>query len=525
MSDRYSNNPLNRKSKSPDLKLYVKDVPFHLRKEALAHKSEKVTTLLECNKIDELRCILRDIDIDPRTFLLVAKFCYGYEMQFSSENIVSVLCMAYYLEMNDDHSSDNLLNKAVTFLEQRVLLSWDETVKALSVCSDKILNKVADLGLTEVFLDSLVEKALNDPRLLQDLTTLPLRLYESLILESSKLNVSIENLVASVCNYAKVHVFEKGSGDESVSRHKREVIEAIERLLPHERGAVSCGFLFKSLKESIFLDACSDCRKGFEDRISKQLDMATAKDLMILSSEEDGSFDIELLKTILKSFYSNYNVSDVSRCVIVARMLEEFLFEAAASKHSLRVETFKALGEIAVAASCDFLRYSDGIYRAVDVFLERHRGLIESEKMEVCRVLECKKLSSEACEHASKNEKLPLRIVVQVLFFSQKQIRDKVDREMKGVEEKTEEASEEDDDEIDNMNKKLLRLDIESDYRKKRKFENLECIAHCAEKKLKEKKVSVWREVKRKFGCMTSSTVDACDCHIKKRKKTYHRYK
>ncbi|KAL1211507.1 BTB/POZ domain-containing protein [Cardamine amara subsp. amara] len=525
MSNRYSKNPSNLKS--TDLYLSVKGVPFHLHKETLAKRSARLTTVLERNKLDELRSILRDTDIDPITFHLVTRFCYGYKIQLSSENIVSVLCIAYYLEMSDDHSSDNLLNKAVTFLEQRVLISWNETVKALRSCSNKILDKLADVGLIEVFLDSLVEKALNDARLLQDLITLPLRLYEPLILETSKHNVSKENLVESVCNYAKRWIFEKDSGDENVSRHKREVIEAVERLFPHERGTISCGFLFKSLKESILLDACSDCRKGFV-RISKQLDLATAKDLMILSKKEDGSYDIELLKTILKNFYSNYSVSDFSRFVSVARMLEEFLFETAASHASLRVETFKELAEIVVAASCDVLKYSDGIYSAIDVFLERHRDLIESEKMEACRVLECKKLSPEACEHASKNEKLPLRIVVQVFFVCQMHIRDKVAREMKGVEEKTEnrvDEEDEEDDEMENMSKKLLSLKIKSDYSKKRKIENLECAVHSGEKKMKEKKISAWGEVKRKFGCMTSSSVDALDCHIKKRKKTYHRYK
>ncbi|CAH8292499.1 unnamed protein product [Eruca vesicaria subsp. sativa] len=150
---------------------------------------------------------------------------------------------------------------------------------------------------------------------------------------------------------------------------------------------------------------------------------------------------------------------------------------------------FKALGEITVAASCDVLRYSD-----VEMFVE---------------FLDYKKLSPEACEHASKNEKLPLRIVVQVLFYSQKQIQEKVARDMKSVEEK-----DDGDDDIEDMNKKLLRLDIESDYRE---IENLECVVHCSKKNKEEKKISVWREVKRKFGCMTSLTVDACNCHISRR--------
>lgn len=43
----------------------------------------------------------------------------------------------------------------------------------------------------------------------------------------------------------------------------------------------------------------------------------------------------------------------------------------------------------------------------------------KSERKRLCRVLDCKKLSVEACMHAAQNELLPLRVVVQVLFFEQ----------------------------------------------------------------------------------------------------------
>ncbi|XP_039004761.1 BTB/POZ domain-containing protein At1g30440-like [Hibiscus syriacus] len=38
-------------------------------------------------------------------------------------------------------------------------------------------------------------------------------------------------------------------------------------------------------------------------------------------------------------------------------------------------------------------------------------------------VMDCQKLSLEACTHAAQNERLPLRIVVQILFFEQLQLR------------------------------------------------------------------------------------------------------
>lgn len=41
----------------------------------------------------------------------------------------------------------------------------------------------------------------------------------------------------------------------------------------------------------------------------------------------------------------------------------------------------------------------------------------------LCRLIDCQKLSTEACTHAVQNNRLPLRMVVQVLFFEQLQLR------------------------------------------------------------------------------------------------------
>lgn len=37
----------------------------------------------------------------------------------------------------------------------------------------------------------------------------------------------------------------------------------------------------------------------------------------------------------------------------------------------------------------------------------------------MCRFMDCKKLSVDACMHAVQNERLPMRVIVQVLFFEQ----------------------------------------------------------------------------------------------------------
>lgn len=67
--------------------------------------------------------------------------------------------------------------------------------------------------------------------------------------------------------------------------------------------------------------------------------------------------------------------------------------------------------------------YDDGLYRAVDIYLKAHPGLSEEEKEKVSGVVDGRKLTLEACTHAAQNERLPLRTVVQVLFFEQLQLR------------------------------------------------------------------------------------------------------
>lgn len=53
----------------------------------------------------------------------------------------------------------------------------------------------------------------------------------------------------------------------------------------------------------------------------------------------------------------------------------------------------------------------------IDVQL--HPGLPKAEKRKICSLMDVKKLSKGACIHAAQNDRLPLRVVVQVLFFEQ----------------------------------------------------------------------------------------------------------
>lgn len=51
--------------------------------------------------------------------------------------------------------------------------------------------------------------------------------------------------------------------------------------------------------------------------------------------------------------------------------------------------------------------------------MQEHPGLSKSEKKKLCGLMNCKKLSGDTCAHAMQNERLPLRLVVQILYFEQ----------------------------------------------------------------------------------------------------------
>ncbi|RDX84992.1 BTB/POZ domain-containing protein, partial [Mucuna pruriens] len=241
------------------------------------------------------------------------------------------------------------------------------------------------------------------------------------------------------------------SVSEVTSKH-RLLLESVVSLLPSEKGAVSCGFLLKLLKASNILNASSSSKMELARRVGLQLEEATVNDLLIpsLSYTNDTVYDVELVMTILEQFMAqgqspptsparsrmaferrrsrsaeNINLefqesrrsssASHSSKLKVAKLVDRYLQEVARDVN-FRLSKFIALAEIIP----DFARLDhDDLYRAIDIFLKAHPELNKSERKRLCRILDCKKLSMEACMHAAQNELLPLRVVVQVLFFEQ----------------------------------------------------------------------------------------------------------
>lgn len=54
---------------------------------------------------------------------------------------------------------------------------------------------------------------------------------------------------------------------------------------------------------------------------------------------------------------------------------------------------------------------------------QAHPMLTENECKKLCKFIDCQKLSQEACNHVAQNERLPVQMVVRVLYFEQLRIK------------------------------------------------------------------------------------------------------
>ncbi|XP_028769393.1 BTB/POZ domain-containing protein At1g67900 isoform X2 [Neltuma alba] len=241
------------------------------------------------------------------------------------------------------------------------------------------------------------------------------------------------------------------SASEITSKH-RLLLESLVSLLPTEKGAVSCSFLLKLLKAANILNASSSSKMELARRVGLQLEEATVNDLLIpsVSYDTDTLYDVEMVMTILEQFMlqgqspptspprSRFDIerrrsrsaeniglefqesrrsssASHSSKLKVAKLVDRYLQEVARDVN-LPLSKFIKLAETIP----DFARHDhDDLYRAIDIYLKAHPELNKGERKRLCRILDCKKLSMEACMHAAQNELLPLRVVVQVLFFEQ----------------------------------------------------------------------------------------------------------
>ncbi|KAK8716707.1 hypothetical protein V6N13_044011 [Hibiscus sabdariffa] len=288
----------------------------------------------------------------------------------------------------------------------------------------------------------------------EDLALLSLPLFKRFILTLKGRGLSPEVIESCLMCYAKKYIPGTSRSNRKPSTssaaaisesEQRELLETIISNLPLETTCSSTAtrFLFGLLRTSNILNASESNKAALEKKIGFQLEQATLDDLLIPSYSylNETLYDVDCIERILGYFLDvleernaagieaenegnddNVNIISSSRLpavMIVGKLIDGYLSEIA-SDANLKPEKFYNL---AISLPDQARNFDDGLYRAVDVFLKAHPWIPESEREKICGVLNCQKLTLEACTHAAQNERLPLRAVVQVLFFEQLQLR------------------------------------------------------------------------------------------------------
>ncbi|XP_026662011.2 root phototropism protein 3-like [Phoenix dactylifera] len=218
-------------------------------------------------------------------------------------------------------------------------------------------------------------------------------------------------------------------------REQCMLVESLISIIPPIKDCVSCSFLLQLLRLANMLQAAHALIEDLEKRIGMQLEQASLADLLIPSySKCETFYDVELVRRLVQHFMvqeqtgpsspgresssDKHRQSGASAKARVARLLDGYLAEVSRDQH-LSPSEFQALAE---ALPKSARTSDDGLYRAIDSYLKAHPTLSEHGRRRLCRLMDCQKLSVDACMHAAQNDRLPLRFAVQILFSEQVKI-------------------------------------------------------------------------------------------------------
>ncbi|XP_016482730.1 phototropic-responsive NPH3 family protein NPY2 [Nicotiana tabacum] len=450
-----------------DIVVNIGDVKFYLHKFPLMSKSaclQKLVASTSEGNGDEV--YIHDIPGGPSAFEICAKFCYSMTVTLNAYNVIAARCAAEYLEMHETVEKGNLIYKVDVFLHSSIFRSWKDSIILLQTTKSSRLHMCEEVKLISYCIDAIASKTCIDVRKVDwsytynrtkipeengnsngirsrvvpndwwvdDLSELEIDLYKRVIVNiKNKGIVSPEVIGEAIQAYASRRLPGFSKGDVSRSR---SILDTIVRLLPAEKGSVSCSFLLRLLKASVSVDSGEMVKAELVKRIGQQLEEASVDDLLIRAIDGEATmYDVHVVHKILEGFVlrdedskteledGNDEIPEVRKPgldseaskLMVAKLVDGYLTEIAKDPN-LPLSTFVGLAEMVT----NFPRpRHDSLYRAIDMYLKEHPGISKSDRKRICGLMDCKKLSVNACTHAVQNERLPSRVVVQVLFFEQ----------------------------------------------------------------------------------------------------------
>lgn len=309
------------------------------------------------NTYDEtLTMVLEGFPGGPDTFLIVAKFCYGFRLEMTAKNVVLVHSAAEYLEMTDEYEEGNLLSKSESFFHKNILRNWKDCILALQ-SSEHVLSRAENFHLVDKCLNALSTMACTDPSLFgwpmmmygsfqspggsilwngintgarirssesewwfEDISYLSVGLFEKLIKTMQARGMRPETVAGAIMYYSKKHLpglgrWQGGKGGKTrtvasfsltpATVDQRVLLESIEKLLPQKKGKSFCRFLLGLLRVASILNVDQTCTESLEKRIGMQLELATLDSLLIPAyADSDALYNTDCIEHIVHHFIS-----------------------------------------------------------------------------------------------------------------------------------------------------------------------------------------------------------------------------
>ncbi|XP_043804863.1 BTB/POZ domain-containing protein DOT3 isoform X3 [Manihot esculenta] len=447
-----------------DLSIQVQDITFTVHKYPLVSKCGYIGHLELQPSISnfgyELK--LENFPGGPETFEVILKFCYGLPLDLNPHNIAAIRCASEFLEMSEELEDGNLISKTEAFLTFVVLSSWKDTITVLKSC-EALSPWAENLQIVRRCCDSIAWKASRDNSTIADVVNEEgwwlddvaglridhfMRIITAIRAKGTKpeiigkcimcyatrwlpgMDVEVEGLrgYGYGKNELQFSILSGKNEDECVGHNKEQktIIESLVSLLPPQPEAVPCKFLLKMLKMAIVYSASSALIAELEKRVGLTLENASVNDLLIPNyktedqvkmnkqQEQRTMHDIDVVQRIVEYFLMHeqeqqHQLQPISGKSNVSKLMDSYLAEIARDPN-LSITKFQVLAEALPenARTCD-----DGLYRAIDTYLKTHPSLSEHDRKKICKVMNCEKLSLDACMHAAQNDRLPLRTVIQ----------------------------------------------------------------------------------------------------------------
>ncbi|EXC33081.1 BTB/POZ domain-containing protein [Morus notabilis] len=404
-----------------------------------------------------------DIEIDdfpggPDGFELVARFCHDNGgITITVTNVSLLHCCAVFLGMTEKVSTFNLLQQTEAFLEGMFYWSWKDILACLKSC-ESFFAYADSFGLLEKLIFALLAKIAQNSDLslittssstssspetasgfrfsssckatpesikpsssskawwFDDLTILPPKIIEKVI---TSLGVYTNNnksviLTKFLLHYLKLATHRKGHNTKGEFLGLADT--ACHGVISAGKKAFSCRSLFWVLRILSGFGISKECKLGLERLIGEVLDESKLDDLLV-SGNKSGVYDVNLVIRLVRVFVSCDGVS-VQKLKKVGRLIDEYLCEISPDQN-LKISKFLGVAESVPDSARDSF---DGVFRAIDIYLESNPTLSSEERSKLCRCLNYEKLSLEACKELAKNPKIPPRITIQALISQQSKV-------------------------------------------------------------------------------------------------------